>query len=207
MANFVGHVAWNKGKKYPAPWLDEYRFKSGQEWNHDFANKFSAEERKKRWGHRRGKHISEAHKIALLQSLKGNTFNLGKKRSQKTIDKKRKWALEHTEIMRANGIKGNIQRGQETSIETIVYKKLKNWGIIYEKHRIINGKFIVDAYLPDHNIVIEVDGSYWHNLDRIVKKDKAENAYLKKCGYKVIRIPEKEVSDFSIASLYKRNNG
>lgn len=89
----------------------------------------------------------------------------------------------------------------------IIYQKLKDWGIIYEKHYTVNGKFIVDAFLPDHNIVIEVDGSYWHNLDRVKKKDKAENAYLTKCGYKVIRIPEKEVSDFSVASLYKRNHG
>jgi very-short-patch-repair endonuclease len=33
----------------------------------------------------------------------------------------------------------------------------------------------------------------------VVKKDKAENAYLNKCGYKVVRIPEKEVSNFSVA--------
>jgi very-short-patch-repair endonuclease len=196
--------AWNKGKKYPAPWLDKYRFRSGQDWNHDFVHKFTAEERKERWGKaRRGKKNSKAHNLALLHSLKGHTFNLGKKRTQEMNDKRSKWALEHKDLMRKNGIKGNIKRGQETSIETIVYQKLKDWGIIYEKHHTINGKFIVDAFLPDHNIVIEVDGAYWHNLDRVRKKDKAENAYLTKCGYTVIRIPEKEVSDFSVAILKK----
>lgn len=43
----------------------------------------------------------------------------------------------------------------------------------------------------------------YDSMDRIVKKDKAENAYLKKCGYKVIRLPEKDISNFSIASLNK----
>ena len=46
------------------------------------------------------------------------------------------------------------------------------------------------------------NGSYWHSLDRVMKKDKAENAYLKKCGYKVIRIPEKQVPNFSTSSLF-----
>jgi very-short-patch-repair endonuclease len=52
------------------------------------------------------------------------------------------------------------------------------------------------------NLIIEVDGSYWHSLEKVKKKDKAENAYLQKCGYKVIRIPEEKVSDFSAASLF-----
>lgn len=94
------------------------------------------------------------------------------------------------------GIKGLIKQQNSkdpTSIEKIVYQKLKDLGIVYETQKLINGKFLVDAYLPDHNIVIEVDGSYWHSLDRVVKKDKAENAYLKKCGYRVIRISEEEI--------------
>jgi very-short-patch-repair endonuclease len=201
----IGSTPWNKGKKYPAPWLKKYRFKTGQEWNHDFASKFTEEERKIRWGHRKGKPISEAHKKALLQAV--NIRTKGKKWSDEVKEKHRKWALEHSDFMRKSGIKGNIERGQETSIETIVYQKLKDWGIIYEKHYTVNGRFIVDAFLPDYKMIIEVDGEYWHNLDRVRKKDKAENAYLTKCGYKVIRIPGKEASNFSIAILEKSKSG
>lgn len=57
------------------------------------------------------------------------------------------------------------------------------------------GWFLVDAYIPKLNLIIEVDGEHWHSLQNIIKKDKAENAYLKKCGYKMLRIREYEIKD------------
>jgi len=42
-------------------------------------------------------------------------------------------------------------------------------------------------FMPSLNLIIEADGDYWHKLDRIKKKDKAENAYLKKCGFNLMR--------------------
>ena len=136
---------------------------------------------------------------------KTRLFNLGKKHSEETKRKKSITALSMRDVMRKNGLKGLLsqQNSKEpTSIEKIIYQKLKDFGIIYESQYVVGNRFIVDAFLPDHNIIIEVDGSYWHSLDRVRNKDKAENAYLKKCGYRVIRIPEKEVSNFSTASLF-----
>ena len=46
---------------------------------------------------------------------------------------------------------------------------------------------------PCLNLMIEADGKYWHNLEKVKKKDKAENAYLTKCGYKILRLSEKEI--------------
>ena len=76
-----------------------------------------------------------------------------------------------------------------TYIELILYTFLKDKKIKFEKQKLI-GRFLVDAYIPSKNLVIEVDGKYWHNLDRVKKKDKAENAYLLKCGYNLLRIDE-----------------
>ncbi len=86
---------------------------------------------------------------------------------------------------------------QPTSIEFKLYQELKNRGLLFETQKLINGKFIVDAYIPSLNLIIEADGNYWHNLERVQKKDKAENAYLKKCGYKLLRLPEHEIIDGS----------
>ena len=58
-----------------------------------------------------------------------------------------------------------------------------------------NGKFLVDVYIPSLNLIIEADGDYWHSLDRVIKKDKAENAYLKKCGYNFLRLSEMEINN------------
>lgn len=94
------------------------------------------------------------------------------------------------------GLRGLLQQQnskQPTSIEKAVYEYLVLKGVIFEKQKLINDKFLVDAYIPSLNLVIEADGKYWHNLDRVVKKDKAENAYLKKCGFNLLRLSEEEI--------------
>lgn len=87
-----------------------------------------------------------------------------------------------------------------TSIEKKVYQELKNRGFLFEKQKLINGKFLVDAYIPVLNLVIECDGDYWHSLDRIIKRDKTKNAYLTKCGFNLLHLTETEINkDVKIA--------
>lgn len=96
-----------------------------------------------------------------------------------------------------NGLKGLIKQQnmkEPTGIERKVYDYLILKGILFEKQRLINGKFLVDAYIPSLNLVIEADGKYWHDMDRVMKKDKAENAYLNKCGFNLIRLTEEEIN-------------
>lgn len=96
------------------------------------------------------------------------------------------------------GLKGLLAQQlskEPTSLEQIVYNYLLEQGIIFEKQKLINDKFLVDVYIPLTNTIIEVDGEYWHSLKRVVNKDKAENAYLKKCGYNLMRISEKEIKN------------
>lgn len=83
----------------------------------------------------------------------------------------------------------------ETSIEKKLYKELKRRGFLFEKQYLVNGKFLVDAYIPSLNLIIEADGDYWHNLPKTKKKDKAENAYLTKCGYKLLRLSEHKINN------------
>lgn len=86
-----------------------------------------------------------------------------------------------------------LGENKPTSIERIVYSFLESSGVVFEKQKIINGKFTVDAFIPSSNTVIECDGVYWHSLPKIQNKDKSENAYLRKCGFKVIRLSEQEI--------------
>jgi len=37
------------------------------------------------------------------------------------------------------------------------------------------------------------DGEYWHKKPRRKQLDKSQDAYMKKCGYKVIRIKEEQL--------------
>ena len=159
------------------------------------------------------------------KGLKGyGSFNKGKKRTeamnqkQSLIRKKRfetqdQWnkgrKLNEAEVekMRQYGLKGLIKQQnmkEPTSIEKKVYEELKNRGLLFEKQKLINGKFLVDAYIPSLNLVIEADGDYWHSLDRVVKKDRAENAYLTKCGFNLLRLSETEINNGEYKSKIRK---
>lgn len=96
--------------------------------------------------------------------------------------------------IRLIGVKKQQDSKEPTSIEKKLYMELARRGLLFETQKIINGKFIVDAYIPSLNLIIEADGNYWHSLDRVVKKDRAENAYLTKCGYNLLRFSEAEIN-------------
>ena len=67
------------------------------------------------------------------------------------------------------------------------------------QHRLSIG--IYDFYLPSLNILIEVDGAYWHgrlenkpsNIEQIIEKDKLKNNFAIQNGYKMIRVWDDEI--------------
>lgn len=130
------------------------------------------------------KKMSETHK-----KINSGWWFKGKKKSPEHRKKLKEYALR--------GLLSQQRMKEPTSIENKLYKELKRRGLLFETQKLINGRFLVDAYIPSLNLVIEADGDYWHNLERVQKKDKAENAYLTKCGYKLLRLPEHEINDGS----------
>ena len=107
---------------------------------------------------------------------------------------------EAKEKMRGAGIKGFLKLRNSrspTSIEKKVYDELKSRGLLFEKQKLIEGIFVVDAYIPSLNLVIEADGDYWHSLPEAIGRDKSRNAYLAKCGYNLLRLTETEINDGS----------
>ena len=119
-----------------------------------------------------------------------------KKMSLAAKGKLKPWAKQNIKIafQAQQNMKGS------TSIEKKVYEELKNKGLLFEKQKLINGKFLVDAYIPSLNLVIEADGDYWHSLESNIKRDKAKNAYLIKCGFNLLRLTETEINkDVKIA--------
>lgn len=92
---------------------------------------------------------------------------------------------------------------EPTSIEKKVYKELKVRGLLFETQKLINGKFLVDAYIPSLNLIIEADGEYWHSLPKTINRDKSKNAYLKACGYNLLRLSETEINNGSFKERIK----
>ncbi len=94
-----------------------------------------------------------------------------------------------------NSVKGKDR--PPTNIEVAVYEELKERGLLFEKQVLIDGKFCVDAFIPSLNLVIEADGKYWHSMEKTIKKDRAENAYLTSRGYGLLRLSEEEIMNGS----------
>lgn len=85
-----------------------------------------------------------------------------------------------------------------TKPERMVESYLKENNIEYISQHFMYDKFIVDFYLPKYNMVLEVNGDFWHCNPKIYgdglieprelqirqsNKDKSRKAYLEKCGH------------------------
>lgn len=78
---------------------------------------------------------------------------------------------------------------------------LKDLGFGFSTQTLICDKFVVDAFIPEANLVIQWDGDYWHGFngakDARQKKrmslDKSQDAYMRKSGLRVLRFWEHEV--------------
>lgn len=104
--------------------------------------------------------------------------------------------------MRHVGLKQTLKpRKNFTSLERKYYLMLKGLGVDYVPQYPLGGRYY-DAYLPDHNILFEFDGSFWHPKSKEEAKyefqkksfvvDMEKNKMAEKKGIKIIRIREEE---------------
>lgn len=81
----------------------------------------------------------------------------------------------------------------ETRLEKTTRESLNKLKIKYIQEfpvKKLKGKaYLIDFYIPKNKIALEVDGKYWHNSIKDFKKD----LFLKKRGFKVCRITDKEI--------------
>ena len=58
--------------------------------------------------------------------------------------------------------------------------------------------FMIDFAFPEIKLAIEIDGEYWHNLEKTKIKDRRRNYFLGvKKGWEVIHIPAKDFTQHS----------
>ena len=112
-------------------------------------------------------------------------------RRQRQSDKKKKFYSEHPEAHPNRKLANN--RSKMSYPEKIVYDWLTEKNISFEHNKLIRTKTItryVDFYLKDNNLIIEVDGEFWHN--RKIEKDKKKDFEAEEAGYTTLRIKAKE---------------
>ena len=106
--------------------------------------------------------------------------------------------LKDKEHIRKNAINGNlIQQNKKglNKLELAGRKILQDLGIKFNEQVLMFDKFLVDILLKNKKIVIQWDGIYWHNKSKRKALDKSQDAYMKKCGYQVIRITDTQIKN------------
>jgi very-short-patch-repair endonuclease len=78
---------------------------------------------------------------------------------------------------------------------------LQDIGLEFNEQVLMFDKFLVDVLLKDKKIIIQWDGEYWHNKPKRKKLDESQDAYFKKCEYKVLRITDNQIKN-NIKGVY-----
>lgn len=93
---------------------------------------------------------------------------------------------------RANYIAAHQRRQQEspTDIERALMQALDAAGVAYEYQYVVGDRFMCDFGFPEAGLVVEADGSYWHQTDAQKARDAAKDAYVHAHGVTVLRFGE-----------------
>ena len=113
-------------------------------------------------------------------------------------------------------IVNNSDRFWKSKLEEIVLKQLEYYNVKYIRQKIIGDKdnfYIIDFYLPQFEIVLEINGEYWHNLPDKIERDNKLKQFVESHNKKIVFIWECEIKDdwFCILdyinACYERNEG
>jgi DNA mismatch endonuclease, patch repair protein len=108
-----------------------------------------------------------------------------------------------------------VAKSKNTGPEKKVKQILRELGYQYRVQWMINDlgrKRYYDIFIPKLNLLIEVDGTYWHGKDlddselnatqrKNRKNDKFKNRIADKHGYTLVRIWEDEISTTKVKKL------
>lgn len=113
-------------------------------------------------------------------------FQVGQKYSKERIEKMKLGKLKNSNI---------YKKRSNTKPEKLLENELNKLGLLVIKQKFLpisNTIHSTDFFIPP-NIIIEVDGDYWHRLPNMIIRDKIVNQELRKQGYKILRFWEKDV--------------
>lgn len=86
------------------------------------------------------------------------------------------------------------QLGFKSGLEIAVENRLKSLGIKYKDQYPV-GMYLWDFFLPEYDLLIEVNGEYWHETPQNMAKDKSKRTYASRYHpeYQQLVIPELKI--------------
>lgn len=196
---------WSKEKqeKFPESWkkVQEKLGTLGKRWN------LSEEVKREISKRKTGVKFSKLHKLNMSIVRAGvphghktnngmPAWNRGKSPSEKTRIKMSEARIRYIE-------RGGLQKHMyNTKPELKMRELLDKLDVKYLFQKKIS-RYIVDFYIPSKNLIIEVDGEYWHNYPNGQEKDHTRDRELEMKGYNIKRFWAKEVFKLDCHSLAK----
>lgn len=171
-------------------------------WNKGLTNIYSSESLEKMSNSKLGKKMSESFKEKRRKHMTGS------KQSPELIAKRvnSRKGYRHSEetrkILSERKIHNPAKVFKDTKIELKIENELIKRGINYQKQVPLCKIAIVDFYLPEHRIVIQADGCYWHNcpihsnkkLPGKTEKSENQDRGLSFNGFNVYRFWEHDIN-------------
>ena len=136
-----------------------------------------------------GKHHSEETKRKIGEAGKGDKRPYKNPMSEKgrknisiaNIERYKKMSIEEKRKLTRKAIIAS-QKANPSSIEKAIWKVLDSLEINYKTQvPFCHGRFVVDICIPDRNLIIECNGTYWHNYDIFPEKKVRDDNLQKYC--------------------------
>jgi very-short-patch-repair endonuclease len=93
----------------------------------------------------------------------------------------------------------NIKSGTKPELKCIEF--LTNNNIKYEHQYPIhtdNGSWLYDFWLPEMNLLVEIDGEFWHSTKQAIVRDEIKNSVARNLNLPVVRISTDDLNFFAI---------
>jgi len=183
------------GKIFKCKWCDKdvYKAKSLQS-----SNMFCSNECANKWQGR--------NKLEFICKICGKKFRWSKSRITQSNPTycSMKCRNNDKEHMINCGIQSTLIQQKKRGLNKLELKGreiLKYLGLEFNEQVLMFNKFLVDVLLKDKKIIIQWDGEYWHNKPKRKQLDISQDAYMKKCGYKILRITDVQIKN-NIKQVY-----
>jgi hypothetical protein len=101
-----------------------------------------------------------------------------------------------TDLNYRGAVLGSLDRVRTSSIQISLYDYLDDLGVAYHKEGASTtfGFYVFDCLVPEHKLLIECQGDYWHSLPNAIRNDKAKFTYISKYfpEYTIMYVWERE---------------
>ncbi len=160
-----------------------------------------------------GKHPTEETRAKLRAAHKGHKHteetkakigaaHLGMQHTEESKEKNRQAHLGRTHAVNIEAVIA-LSKRQESNEERELQTILKRLGLFFEPHYPLLNRYVVDVFLPQFNLILEVDG-YWHTVESVKVRDVVRDQNLQKAGYKIIRIPANAVAKRPVQQIIRK---